>query len=434
MKTSMRKTGNFFRKNQRLLAVSLLIASLSACRKEKSMDPEMDQSDLNATVSTKATGNLLFSDNLDGSSPLSSGVSKQTSTSYGITVSSTQIYNGVKSARFELRDTDPESHSGTRAELSFPDATYKERWYSYALYMPSAQYKDDPEDEVITQFHQGGGASPALCFRVKSGHLYLRVLGTIWIDLGAIDKDHWHAYVWHVIHSSGSDGKVEIWRDGQKIVDRNGPCAYDMSSGTYHLPYMKMGIYKSDWNGSSTTSTNLRVLYFDDIKIGNENATYQEMVPVPSGGTPTTTTTTTTTTPTTTTTTPTTTTTTTSGQSVTSFRLVNSATEKEVLTITNGQTISLSALGITKCNIRAITNPETLGSVKFELSGAQSKNSYDNKSPYALMGDDGNGNYYYGIWGPPALGTYTLKATPYTDDDLKGTAGTAQTITFTIAK
>ncbi len=44
-------------------------------------------------------------------------------------------------------------------------------------------------------------------------------------------------------------------------------------------PNIKMGIYKSDWNGSGTTATNIRVLYLDDIKIGNENATYADMAP-----------------------------------------------------------------------------------------------------------------------------------------------------------
>jgi len=62
------------------------------------------------------------------------------------------------------------------------------------------------------------------------------------------------------------------------------------------------------------------------------------------------------------------------------------------------------------------------------LSGAQSKTSTDAAAPFALMGDDGNGNYYFGNWCPPALGTYTLKATPY---DSKGVAGVSKTITFT---
>jgi hypothetical protein len=399
---------------------------------EPSVENNMADSTLNRSVSMNAIGNLVYQETADLSS-LSTYPKLHVATSYGATTSTTQFYNGSKSVRFELRDSDPEVQSGTRAEFSFPDATNMHRWYSYALYVPSAQYKIDSDDDVITQFHQGGGATPALCLRVKNDHLYIRILGT-WNDLGTFLKDAWHTYVLHAKHSSSSDGLIELWIDGQKVFTKSGANAYPVGS-TYHMPNMKLGIYKSNWNGSETTQTNLRVLYFDDIRIGNENATYNDMVP--SGGSTTTPTTTTPTTTEPTTTTPTTTptpTTGTSGQSVVSLVLVNSATEKDVMTINDGQTISLSALGIYKCNIRAVTNPSTLGSVKFELSGTQSKNSYDNKAPYALHGDDGNGNFYYGNWNPPATGTYTLKATPYTDDDLKGTVGTAKTITFTIAK
>jgi hypothetical protein len=435
MKTPMFTKGSLLRRNQRTLTVSLLLATLFACKKENSvMAPteNSSDSDSNGRVSVRAIGNLLYHENADGSSLFSTYVSKQTTTSYGITASTTQFYNGTKSARFELRDGDPLNNNGTRAEISFPDATNLNRWYAYALYAPSAQYKIDSDDDVISQWHQGGGATPALCLRVKNDHIYLRVLGT-WIDLGLFEKDKWRAYVMHVKHSAGSDGLIEIWRDGVKIMNRSGANMYSIS-GDFHAPNWKLGIYKSDWNGSGTTATNIRVLHFDDIKMGNEYATYNDMVPV--GGstvtpapTPTEPTPTPTPTPSPEPTSPTT-----SGQSVVSFALVNSATEKDVLTIADGQTISLSALGLNKANIRAITNPSTLGSVKFELSGTQSKTSYDNKAPYALHGDDGNGNFYYGNWNPPALGTYTLKATPYTEDNVKGTAGTAKTIRFTITK
>src|SRR5688572_30098814 len=123
MKTSMRKTGNFIRNNQRLLAMSLLVASIASCKKGV-MEPSVEtynDSTLNAGVSAKATGNLIWSDNLEASSFFYTGVSKQTSTSYGITTATNPVYQGVKSARFELRDTDPESHNGTRSEISFPD-------------------------------------------------------------------------------------------------------------------------------------------------------------------------------------------------------------------------------------------------------------------------------------------------------------------------
>ncbi len=420
MKTSI-QTGNFFRKHQRVLTVSLLLASISSCQKGGVLEPSVENlsdSTLNSTVSARAIGNLIYEENADAGS-WDTYPKQHIATSYGLTASTTQFYNGTKSARFELRDSDPEVQSGTRAEFSYPDATNMHRWYSYALYIPSAQFKYDSDDDVITQFHQGGGATPALCVRVKKDRLYLRILGT-WYDVGPLLKDAWHTYILHAKHSSGSDGLIEYWIDGQKVFTKSGANAYPVGS-TYHMPNMKLGVYKSNWNGSGTTETNLRVLYFDDIKIGNENATYNDMIPTGSGTITPPTTDPTTTTPTTP-----------SADAVTSFILVNSATEKDVITITDGQTISLSALGIVKCNIRAVT--ATTGSVKFALSGTQSKSSIDNKAPFALHGDDGSGNFFYGNWNPPALGTYTLKATPYSSDDAGGTAGTSKTITFTVAK
>ncbi len=420
----MHKRGNLLRGNQRVLTVSLLLATLAAC--QKNVEPKLDAAASDELVSTKATsgGNIIWQENADGSSfltgPLS--LSIQYATTYGITASTTQAYNGTKSARFELRDTDPESHSGTRAEISFPTPTTNNFWYSYALYMPSAQYKDETDDEVITQWHGGGGITPAISMRVTNGHLLMRTPDDARTDLGTIEKDRWHTYVYHIIHSAGSDGLIEIWKDGQKLVTRKGASMYALT-GDFHLPNWKMGIYKSDWNGTKTTSTNLRVLYFDDIKYGKATATYDEMLPKGSG------TSTTPTSPTDGTSTTQPTTPTNTGISVTSFTFVNSATEKEVSTIANGSTISLSALGIKTANVRAITSG-TIANVKFELSGAQSKTSTDAAAPFALHGDDGNGNYFYGNWNPPALGSYTLKATPY---DAKGVAGTAKTITFTIA-
>jgi polysaccharide lyase-like protein len=417
MKTPMFTKGNLLRNNQRTLTVSLLLATLFACKKETSvMNEDVPSEELNSTVSAKAIGNLLYQENADGTWFNNSFAKMQAAASYSITASTGQFYNGTKSVRFELRDTDPEVQDGTRSELTFPVTTNMNRWYSYAMYVPSADYKPDATDEVISQWHQGGGATPALCLRTKSDHLWLRVMGETWIDLGALDKDKWHAYVLHVKHSSGSDGLVEIWRDGVKILSRAGQNGYPLT-GDYHMPFFKMGIYKSYWNGTRTSATNKRVLYFDDIKMGNENATYNDMVPSGSGSTiPTTPTT------------PTIPTT----LGVVSFSLVNSATEKDVLTITDGATITLSALGLTKANVRAVTTSDVSGSVKFELSGKESKTSTDNAAPFALHGDDGLGNYFYGNWNPPAAGTYTLKATPYSGDNGSGTAGTPKTITFTI--
>jgi hypothetical protein len=428
MKTSMKNAAKFIRTNQRILATALLMASIVSCSKKDVLEPAApayDESALNATVSAKAVGNLIWSDNLEGSTYFGSVPSVQKSMSYSITTATNPVYQGTKSARFELRDTDTENHSGTRSEISFHETTNLNRWYSYAMYAPAAYYKADTEDEIITQWHQGGGKTPALCLRVKSDKLYIRIMGSTWVELGAFDKDQWHAYVMHIKHSSGSDGLIEIWKDGKQILNRTGANMYALG-GEITKPNVKMGIYKSDWNGSGTTATNIRVLYLDDIKIGNEYATYADMAPAKNV---TTTTTTTTTTPTTT---PTTTTPTTTTPlpviAVTDLKLVNAETEQDVQSITNGASISLSKLKLAKVNIRAVVAGGK--SVKFELSGKQSKTFTDNAAPFALHGDSGSGNFFYGNWAPPALGTYTLKATPYSGT----TAGTAKTITFTIVK
>jgi hypothetical protein len=408
----MHNSNTFFRYSRRSLAACLLVASLVSCNKEISDAPTAASNTdaLNAPVSTRLLSNLLWSDNLEGLLSFFSGVSVQTSTSYGITRVTSPIFQGYKSARFELRSGDNETNGGTRAEISFQPATNLNRWYSFAIYAPSEQFKWDDEDDCLIQFHQGDGETPALCLRVREDRIYIRILG-VWNDLGVFEKNSWQSYVMHIKHSTGSTGLIELWRNGVKLMNRSG------ANMTYvdddeHNPSLKLGIYKSAWNGSSTSETSTRVIYYDDIKIGNEYATYEDMVPVPNPP-------------------PTSSTSTASGLSITGFKLVNAATEKDVLTITNGQTISLSDLNLYKVSIR-VTTSEDAGSVKFELSGEQAKTYTDNRSPFALHGDNGYGNFYYGNWYPPATGTYYLKATPYTSDYAKGDVGTAQTIKFTI--
>jgi hypothetical protein len=414
---SFNEKRKWFIKKQFLIFLFVIIASSYSCKKNVICPTANSTITNNKMISSLATGNLLYYENADGNWFDNSYSKLQLAASYSITTSTIKYFSGVRSVRFELRDSDAQVESGTRAELTFPIATNNNRWYSYALFFPGLEYKVDATDEVITQWHQGGGVTPALCLRTKADHLFLRILGETWIDLGQLDKDRWHSYVMHIKHSAASDGLIEVWCDGKKIMNRTGPNAYPVNS-TYHLPFWKIGIYKSYWNGSQTSSTNKRVLYFDEIRLGNENATYADMLPtgniiIPdvvkdtlSSTAPST------------------------GNIVTDFILVNAATEKDVLVIKDGQVINLGTLGLNKVNIRVKTT--TTGSVKIQLSGQQSKTFIDSKAPYALHGDDGQGNFYYGNWNPPAAGTYSLIATPYQSDNAGGSSGTPKAITFTI--
>lgn len=115
-------------------------------------------------------------------------------------------------------------------------------------------------------------------------------------------------------------------------------------------------------------------------------------------------------------------------QAVLSLSLINAHTDAPIRPIKAGEEINLAGLPTRNLAIRATTNPDTVGSVVFELSGQQTRTHTENTAPYALF-EDNNGDYKG--WKPEA-GSYTLTATPYTGPNGTGAAGTPLTISFTV--
>jgi hypothetical protein len=107
--------------------------------------------------------------------------------------------------------------------------------------------------------------------------------------------------------------------------------------------------------------------------------------------------------------------------------LINADTDQPILTLTNGTTITLASLPTRNLNVRAVTSPSTIGSVRFGLD-ANSNYRMETSAPYALAGDD-NGNYR--AW-TPSVGAHTLKATPYAGTNGSGTVGSTVTVGFTV--
>jgi len=246
-----------------------------------------DKADRLSTPNT----HILYRVGFEEKDPFPSFLSKQIATPYGLQVIDRPVYQGKKAARFELRDGDPENNNGTRTEISFPNPESKinlERWYAFALFFPHDGYEPDSSDEVISQWHQGGKTSPSLCIRTKNDRIILRIRSGLKnkerIELGVIEKDVWHYYVMHIKHSAGVNGLIEVWRDGVSIAKFNGANMYDLSDGIFHTPNWKLGIYKASWNGSAITTTKKRVLFIDEIKLGNELSTYADMIINPKQG------------------------------------------------------------------------------------------------------------------------------------------------------
>ncbi|GAB3853106.1 hypothetical protein GCM10028822_21530 [Hymenobacter terrigena] len=118
----------------------------------------------------------------------------------------------------------------------------------------------------------------------------------------------------------------------------------------------------------------------------------------------------------------------TSAQQVTSYTLVNADSNADIQTLAAGATLNLATLPTRNLNIRANTNPATVGSVVFALSGTQTRSQTESVAPYALFSDNGGA---YNPW-TPAVGSYSLTATPFASAGGAGTAGTPLTLAFSV--
>lgn len=115
------------------------------------------------------------------------------------------------------------------------------------------------------------------------------------------------------------------------------------------------------------------------------------------------------------------------GQTVTSLTLIDADSDTDIGPLTAGAIIDLSALGTSDLNIRANTQPSTIGSVRFGLDG-NSSYRIENGAPYALEGNSGSD---YADW-TPSLGNHTVTATPYSGSGASGSAGAPFSVTFTV--
>ncbi|RAK02889.1 hypothetical protein LX87_01010 [Larkinella arboricola] len=69
---------------------------------------------------------------------------------------------------------------------------------------------------------------------------------------------------------------------------------------------------------------------------------------------------------------------------VLSVSLINAHTDQQIRELKAGEEINLAGLPTRNLAIRANTNPATVGSVVFQLSGQQSRTHIENTAPYSL--------------------------------------------------
>uniref|UniRef100_UPI00047BDC8D malectin domain-containing carbohydrate-binding protein n=1 Tax=Arenibacter latericius TaxID=86104 RepID=UPI00047BDC8D len=108
--------------------------------------------------------------------------------------------------------------------------------------------------------------------------------------------------------------------------------------------------------------------------------------------------------------------------------LVNADTDVDMFVLSNGQQVDVTTTQGKGLNVRANTNPATVGSVFLSISGPVNVTRTEGVAPYALFGD--NAGDYFGQAFP--VGNYTISATAYSGSGGSGTNLGTLSISFSI--
>jgi hypothetical protein len=186
-----------------------------------------------------------------------------------------------------------------RTEVSGPAAEIgKEYWYGFSIFLPD-DYLPDHIWEIVAQWHgvpdlnEGENwRNPVMALSTTAGRWSWvsrwdakrntfaggkrRYGGQHDYDLGPYKRNVWTDWVVHVKWSFGPDGFLQVWKDGEKVIDQPGPNTFNDAKG----PFFKMGLYKG-WQDPDTASDAVtrRTLYHDEFRMAGADATYEDVAP-----------------------------------------------------------------------------------------------------------------------------------------------------------
>jgi len=168
-----------------------------------------------------------------------------------------------------------------------------ENWYGWSVYFP-ADFPTDGRFDIISQFHDFHKGKPSWGEDGKAPTCIIHRDGRLQLDLkyqpapqsterhsfalGNFTPGAWHDFVVHVSWTHEADGFFKLWLNGELMVDYEGPTYMDYPK--QKGPYFKIGNYKGAGNWPGTAP---RVLYFDEFRMGDAEASFEEVNPAAVG-------------------------------------------------------------------------------------------------------------------------------------------------------
>jgi hypothetical protein len=160
-----------------------------------------------------------------------------------------------------------------RGELLFPAPVRFEQGKEYIVkwstLLPSDFEFDTRQLAIVTQINQGhwlGG--PTVALAVAGGRYAISQHGGVhheqvsagkWLCCATEDKGRWVSWELHYVpDETGKVAATELFKDGQLVFDSEGyPNAYPGVQDSY----LKIGVYKPDWQKKPADSKEISILY-----------------------------------------------------------------------------------------------------------------------------------------------------------------------------
>lgn len=266
-----------------------------------------------------ATSKILFYDDCENKWIVATewNESNTTKGSNYATVSSEQARAGSHSYKLYVQPFDTNNVSATNSGLLLRGVNSpvliknflfdQEYWLGFSIYVPSSyswpsKYNKLPDGQgewqLFWQFHgiqdpcdtpglnpniggflDTGDSTPGYVVSIKGDNRecitksYVRNTSQ---TTPALTKGAWHDIIMNVKFSYSSSGFYRLWLNGKQVVNDSGMNCYKQTKG----PYFIMGPY-----GHMEKAT---TLYYDEIRVGDQNSSYAEVAPkgsaMPSSG------------------------------------------------------------------------------------------------------------------------------------------------------
>ncbi|MBL0356918.1 MAG: heparin lyase I family protein [Chitinophagaceae bacterium] len=196
--------------------------------------------------------------------------------------------DGGKSFRTEVKLTDITCGYSKRSEMNIPVANTVSKtaeWFAFETYVPLWQ-ENDIKVEGFVQYHTLSPNPPPFLLAHENGVYQFRqwykhdgvTITNLVQPVGSFPKGQWNKWVVHYKRSLGIDGLIELWCNGTRLISKTGPNACLENGAIEPTGYFKFGMYKWVNSGSSPSLHGSRVVYIDNVKVGNATATINDFV------------------------------------------------------------------------------------------------------------------------------------------------------------